>query len=291
MGTALVPRLDRVFAFPSATVRHFATADVAFAPHTHAAYTVATLLRGELTGVIAGTPIMLEAGKSALIGPGEPHEARADGCELVSVAIDPILIDELLTDFGWNRSDARPVFRQHVVADPAIVSIATSLARELVPGQSGQRVMVDALVRQLGVHLLRTHFRVRRDPTIELSRAGPVDRRLRRAIELMDARCGEELSLKELAASVFLSEHYFAHLFKQITGLTPHAYLANLRIERARALLVQTDLPITRIAAEVGYRSSSHFAHAFRSVTGESPRAFRAAAHGGTEGDSSNNRN
>ncbi len=254
---------------------------MAFAPHTHAAYTVATLLSGALNGAVAGTPVALEPGTSALIGPGEPHEARADECELVSVAIDPILIDELLVHFGWYRPDARPVFRQRVVADPAIVGIATSLTRELVPGQSGQQLMVDALVRQLGVHLLRTHIRVRRDPGIELSRTGPVDRRLRRAIELMDAHCAEELSLKELAAAAFLSEHYFAHLFKDVTGLTPHAYLANLRMERARTLLAQTELPITRIAAEVGYRSPSHFAHAFRGVTGETPRAFRTAARGG----------
>jgi AraC family transcriptional regulator len=70
-----------------------------------------------------------------------------------------------------------------------------------------------------------------------------------------------------------------------VTGFTPHAYLANVRIDRARTLLTHTDLPITRIAAEAGYRSSSHFAHAFRGVTGESPRAYRAAVHSGAAAD------
>jgi AraC family transcriptional regulator len=279
MGTAVDLQFDRIVAGRHVTVRHLAAPELAFGPHVHAAYTVASVLAGSLSGAIGEHAVTLRAGDSALSDPGQVHEARATGCELVSVAIDPTLIDKLLTELGWYQEGAHPTFRGPVVTDPAIVHLMASLAGELAGGLPGQQVMLDALVRQLGVHLLRTHLRVRRAPTLELSRAGPVDRRLRRAIELMHARCGEELSLKELAASVFLSEYYFVRLFKEVTGLTPHAYLANLRIERARALLLQTDLPITRIAADVGYRSPSHFAHAFRSSTGVSPRAFRAAAH------------
>jgi AraC-like DNA-binding protein len=266
-------------------VRHLAGADIGFAPHAHNAYTVATLLHGGLTGAVDGATVALAPRESVLIDAGQPHEARVVQCELLSVAIDPLVLDELLVDFRWYRPGVRPVFHGHVVADPAIATLAESLAHEITTGLPGQDEMVDALVRQLGVHLLRTHFRVRRDPAIELSRVGPVDRRLRRAIELMHARASEELSLKELAEAVFLSEHYFAHLFKEVTGFTPHAYLANVRIDRARTLLTHTDLPITRIAAEAGYRSSSHFAHAFRGVTGESPRAYRAAVHGGAAAD------
>ena len=224
--------------------------------------------------------MVLGAGDSALIGAGDAHAAHAVDCELISVAVDPILLDELLTDFGWFRPDVRPVFRRTVIADTSVAQLAGAFARELTPGLPGQGAMIDSLIRQLGIHLLRSHYRVRRDPEVEHSRAGPVDRRLRRAIELMHARTGDDLSLKELAEAVFLSEHYFAHLFKEVTGLTPHAYLANVRMERARTLLVETSLSITRIAAEVGYRSPSHFANAFRSVTGASPRAYRAAAEG-----------
>jgi AraC family transcriptional regulator len=285
MGTSVDPQFDRIVAGRHVTVRHLAAADLEFGPHAHTAYTVASVLAGTLAGAIGGQAVALTAGDSALIDPGEVHEGQAVACELVSVAIDPILVDELLAELGWYQAGAHPVFRANTAADPALQRLTESLAAELAGGLPGQQLMLDALVRQLGVHLLRSHLRVRRVPTLELSRAGPVDRRLRRAIELMHARCGEELSLKELAASVFLSEYYFARLFKEVTGLTPHAYLANLRIERARALLLQTELPVTRIAADVGYRSPSHFAHAFRSSTGVSPRAFRVAGHGGAASD------
>ena len=72
--------------------------------------------------------------------------------------------------------------------------------------------------------------------------------------------------------------YYFARLFSQITGITPQLYLANLRLERARKLLAETALPISEIAAAVGYKSQSHLAKVFKSVSGVAPRVYREAA-------------
>ncbi|HMV50902.1 MAG TPA: AraC family transcriptional regulator, partial [Blastocatellia bacterium] len=105
-----------------------------------------------------------------------------------------------------------------------------------------------------------------------------VDRRLRRAIEFMHDNCGRELSLAEIAAAAYLSEFHFARLFKKITGATPHGFLASLRIERARRLLAESDLPITEVGAAVGYAGQSHFTKVFREATGMTPQAFRRAA-------------
>jgi AraC family transcriptional regulator len=143
--------------------------------------------------------------------------------------------------------------------------------------ETGQEVVVAALVEQIVVQLLRRHANVRRSDELELSRAGLVDRRVRRAVELMHAHLGRELSLGELAAAAYLSPFHFARLFKKVIGASPHAYLAAMRIERARTLLATTDLSITETAQRVGYASSSHFTKAFRQSTGLTPRAFRAA--------------
>src|ERR1051325_8956198 len=67
-------------------------------------------------------------------------------------------------------------------------------------------------------------------------RVGLVDRRIRRAVELMHAQLHEDMPLEEMAAAAFLSPFHFARLFKKVTGTTPHAYLAALRLERARTL-------------------------------------------------------
>jgi AraC family transcriptional regulator len=152
------------------------------------------------------------------------------------------------------------------------------MASEVSADKLGRGAMIDALGHQLIVQLLRSHLTVRRSSSIELSRAGPVDRRLRRAIEFMHDNYSRELSVDEIAAAAYLSEYHFAHLFKRITGLTPHTYLANLRLERARALLLETALPISEIAATVGYQSQSHFTKAFKFVTGVTPRVFRTSS-------------
>ncbi|MCA1613515.1 MAG: AraC family transcriptional regulator [Acidobacteria bacterium] len=112
---------------------------------------------------------------------------------------------------------------------------------------------------------------------MELSRVGIVDRRVRRAVELMHAHMDRELPLEELAAAAYLSPFHFARLFKKVTGTSPHAYLAALRIGRAQTLFAATDASVTEIAARVGYSSPSHFTKAFRQSTGLTPRAFRAA--------------
>jgi AraC family transcriptional regulator len=103
---------------------------------------------------------------------------------------------------------------------------------------------------------------------------------LRRAIEFMHDHCQRELTLAEIAAAAYLSEFHFARLFKKITGTTPHAFLATLRIEKARRMLAESDLSISDIGAQVGYASQSHFTRIFRQTVGLTPRAFRQAAQG-----------
>ena len=118
---------------------------------------------------------------------------------------------------------------------------------------------------------------MRRSDELELSRVGLVDRRIRRAVEFMQTHLDQELPLKHIAAASYLSPYHFARLFKKITGITPHTYLAGLRIAQARSLLAETNVSISEISARVGYASASHFTRAFRQSTGLTPRAFREA--------------
>jgi AraC family transcriptional regulator len=124
---------------------------------------------------------------------------------------------------------------------------------------------------------VRHHSNVRRSEELELSRVGMVDRRIRRAIELMHAHLERELPLDEIAAAAYLSPYHFARLFKKLTGTSPHSYLGNLRVTRAQTLLAETDLSISEVSARVGYSSPSHFTKAFRQATGLTPRSFRNA--------------
>lgn len=100
-------------------------------------------------------------------------------------------------------------------------------------------------------------------------------RRLLRAKDRMDAAWHEEWPVRRLARVSGVSEAHFARSFKEAFGLPPHRYLLTRRIERAKALLRDTDLPITEIAYQTGWTSLGTFGRTFRDVTGESPGTVR----------------
>ena len=101
-------------------------------------------------------------------------------------------------------------------------------------------------------------------------------RRLLRAKDRMDAASHEEWPVKRLASVSHVSEAHFARSFKDAFGVPPHRYLLTRRIERATAMLRDTDIPITEIAFETGWNSLGTFGRTFRDITGESPGEFRA---------------
>ena len=101
-------------------------------------------------------------------------------------------------------------------------------------------------------------------------------RRLLRAKDRMDAASHEEWPVRRLARVSGVSEAHFARSFKEAFGAPPHRYLLTRRIERASALLRDTDRSITEIAFETGWKSLGTFGRTFRDVTGESPSELRA---------------
>jgi len=86
----------------------------------------------------------------------------------------------------------------------------------------------------------------------------------------------EELSLRQVAASVNTSAFYFCKMFKQATGLTFTDYLARVRIEKVKNLLLNPHKRISEVAYEVGFQSLSQFNRVFRRVSGEAPTVWRA---------------
>ena len=99
----------------------------------------------------------------------------------------------------------------------------------------------------------------------------------------MDAASHEEWPVERLARVSGASEAHFARSFKDAFGIPPHRYLLTRRIERATAMLRDTDISITEIAFETGWNSLGTFGRTFRDITGESPSGLRkrerAAGH------------
>jgi transcriptional regulator GlxA family with amidase domain len=106
------------------------------------------------------------------------------------------------------------------------------------------------------------------------------------AAQLMEAHLEEPLSLDEVASRVDVSTRQLQRLFRHRLGVTPAQYYINLRLRRARELLLQTSMPVMSITVACGFASAGHFSKSYRSLFGRSPSAERrlgaAAAHANT---------
>jgi AraC-like DNA-binding protein len=107
--------------------------------------------------------------------------------------------------------------------------------------------------------------------------AVPPARHLLRAKDLIDARYPDRLDVPVLARAAYLSPGHFSREFRRAFGETPHQYLLTRRLERAAALLRNTDRSVADICFTVGLRSVGSFTTSFRRVYGLSPTAYRAA--------------
>ncbi len=106
--------------------------------------------------------------------------------------------------------------------------------------------------------------------------AVPLARRLLRVRDLIDRAYASPLDLAALARSAHVSESHFSRSFAAAFGVTPHRYLLTTRLERAKALLRDTDLSVTDVCWEVGFTSLGSFSTQFRRFVGASPSAYRA---------------
>ena len=102
-------------------------------------------------------------------------------------------------------------------------------------------------------------------------------RHLTRARDLADARYAEPLTVADLARVAGLSPAHFSREFRRAFGESPHVYLLTRRLERAAALLRNTDRSVADVCVAVGLTSVGSFTTAFTRVYGEPPTAYRAA--------------
>ena len=101
------------------------------------------------------------------------------------------------------------------------------------------------------------------------------ERRVIRALDLIEARYAEPLSLATIAGAVHTSPYHFLRVFRAVAGVTPHQYLVRTRLRRAAIALATTDQPVGDIAFAHGFGDLSTFVTTFRRVFGAAPRAYR----------------
>jgi AraC family transcriptional regulator len=177
--------------------------------------------------------------------------------------------DEVLYRFELGR------VAQQGVKDPVISALGTSLRPALERPPTASRLFVDYVLFALRAHVA-ARFGAPADRFAESG--GLAVWQDRRAREFIEARLADNLALADIARECELSVAQFARAFKRSTGLPPHRYLTERRIERARLLLMRSDLPLADVAVRCGFADQSHFTKIFRRALGVSPGSFRRAS-------------
>ncbi|MDF2234099.1 AraC family transcriptional regulator [Albimonas sp. CAU 1670] len=106
-------------------------------------------------------------------------------------------------------------------------------------------------------------------------RGGLAPWQVRRATAHVDAHLGETIAVADLAAAAKLSSGHFCRAFKVTTGRTPHAFVVERRLERAKRLMLETDEPLSQVAARCGLSDQAHLTRLFRRHLGATPLTWR----------------
>lgn len=219
---------------------------------------------------------LVRAGDVTITPRGEPKRFQHAGDNVVVLLkLDPEFLQqvaEVECEIDPGRYEVQEVFGS---PDPQLFALGKQLVNNLgIEGEAGV-TRAEALATQLAVHLLRRYGAASISALKPIPKLSP--RNLQRALDYIDANLREDISLAGVARALSMSPGHFAHAFKESTGSAPHRFVIARRIELAKSLLRDTDLPITQIAHQIGCASHSHFSVIFLRMTGRTPRSFRSA--------------
>jgi AraC family transcriptional regulator len=163
-----------------------------------------------------------------------------------------------------------------VKQDLCMKNIAMLLLSELESGGVMGKLYVESLTQVLVIHLLR-HYSTKAQ-IISSDNKTLTGAQLQQALDYIHTHLDEDLSIVQIAKVINISPTYFASLFKSTIGNSPHRYVIQQRVERAKMLLSKTDLEISDIALQVGFSSQSHLTQQFKRFTGMTPRQVRSSS-------------
>lgn len=153
---------------------------------------------------------------------------------------------------AWPALEDRPI----AVADPQLVCLLEIAEAELRAGCPAGALYADGLMLAMGTRIQQLYAERRPQPR-RSTRALP-DALLRSVLDFIQERLHGVLKLEEIAAHAKMSPYHFARSFKAATGISVHQLLIRKRLDRARNLLITTDLPIVQVATQAGFSDQSH---------------------------------
>ncbi|GAB6986520.1 AraC family transcriptional regulator CmrA [Nocardioides pyridinolyticus] len=197
----------------------------------------------------------------------------------VVLEVDPALVKKVSTDMidrrtaaGFPPVKASPAPEKGVVSplDPELLGVVIRFLQSLGTG-ADRRVLTPIYMQEIVYRVLqREQFARMLQIAAKQAGGNPVSA----ALTYIREHYSEPITVNDMAERVNLSPSSFSHLFREVTGRSPYQFLKEIRLDRARELLLEGRLSVTDVSRSVGYSSASHFIKEFRSRFGTTPRAY-----------------
>jgi AraC family transcriptional regulator len=206
-----------------------------------------------------------------IVPPGVPHVIHFyRRATLIHLYLTDTFFQSMVEDAPDNTQSS--LIPSLLVRDQFLVEIAKSLYRETKIGASNE-LFTQSIATLAATHLVRTYSS--RHSHLPVYRGGLGPAREKKIRAYIMEHLSEELSLEELASVVEMSPNYLISLFRASMGMTPHRYVVQQRLERARQLLEQPGMALLEVAHRCGFKDQSQFTTTFRRYLGVTPGQYR----------------
>jgi AraC-like DNA-binding protein len=240
-----------------------------YRPHMHETYVVGVVEAGCEAFVARGVRHYLPAGTLCFVNPGEVHDGEPVGGGFSYRMSYPSvrLISEIAEELMGKRPRGSPVFTSPVVQDPEGYRRFRRAHRALEG--SPDRLEIDETTVSAFAYLVHRHAAV----DSPRGKPGTAPSAVARMRDLLEAHFANPIDLKQVAGAADLNPFHAIRLFRRVYGLTPHAYLTDVRVRRAEGML-RAGSPPADVASACGFCDQSHLNRVFKARRGVTPAVF-----------------
>jgi AraC family transcriptional regulator len=251
---------------------------------------VKSVVSGEAVWRVGGQNYPVDRTSCLIVAHGEPYDmtirsdvpvetfvvffADAMATDVTTVRMRPLA--RLLDDPAARASDEFPITRrlwnEESSLPQALHRLRTGEAADVASADAGLRDILDAFA-DLAATVRNERDRIQ---AASATTRAELHHRVLKGRAVLDDTVADAFDLDAIAAEACLSPHHFHRTFSAALGEAPYAYVARRRIERARRLLEESDMPVAEVCVAVGYESVASFTTRFRKLVGQPPAAYRA---------------
>jgi len=265
------PSVEFTFSMPGIEVCRVTGSQHVFPRHFHDdLYSVGLMSQGACQCLGPGKDdATVSRGQACLINPGQVHSGVPVSGQTVSYTMLYLsrgLVRSMAEDLS-QRPQSSPEFTRLICANGALVEALNRLAGDLATKRG--LAAESALVRVLG-DVLQAHGAIRPEAR------DMIPGFIRQAKEMLSADLERKVTLKDMAAVIGISQYHFLRSFKRQTGVPPHVFRTQCRVELAQTL-VRQGRALADIAQLTGFTDQSHFTNTFKHYTGATPGQYASA--------------